>query len=310
MSLYWDDFERRIAETVEALKSGKDPIVRRVAVFITNKCNFRCKYCKVKFGDEEMSKEAFNQIVKNYRGKAIIHITGGEPSVVDWLYGYMDHQEAKFHLNTNAYIKPPRNVRRLKISLDSYREEYINNLVGVKDAFTRIIENIKYACDYTITSITCVVSRENYLDLPQFVDFCNSQFPKLYAVFFSVYKGINPRFVMGDKEVSLFFNKIIPEVKKRLSQESLWLLNETIDEKRRILQGTRFPENNISQRCFLSLSERVFDCQGREYRCSHLFRDRVLSNDSLKTEECKYGCNRKLVRFNQEVEELLKEATV
>lgn len=306
MSLYWDDFEKRIKETIDCIKTQQIIPIRRVACFITNKCNFKCAYCKVKFGNEEMSKEIFNNIVRKYRNDAIIHITGGEPSVVDWLYDYLEHQEGRFHLNTNAYMTPPKNIARLKISLDSYKENYTDNLVGTTGAFKRIIKNIKYGSEYTITSITCVLSKENYLDLPRFVDFCNSEFPKLYAIFFSVYKGTNARFVMNSEEVNELFTKIFPKIKLKLNKESLWLLNETLDEKRRILTGERFPENKINKKCYLSLSERVFDCNGKEYRCSHLFRDNILSNNSLKTKECKYGCNRKLVRFNQEVEEKLK----
>lgn len=303
MSLYWDDFERRIRETLEAINLGIAPPIRRVAVFITNKCNFRCKYCKVKFGNQEMSKEAFNQVVNKYRDTALIHITGGEPSVVNWLYDYIDHQEARFHLNTNGFIQPPKNIKRLKVSLDSCNSHYIDGLVGVKGAFKNIVNNIKLASKYTTTSITCVITKENFRSIPTFVDFCNREFPKLYAIFFSAYKGVNPKFVLNKQEADELFDVIFPQAK--LNTESLWLLKETWDEKRRILQVERFPENNIQSKCYLSLSEKVIDYNGKEYRCSHLFRDGILSDDCLKTKECKYGCNRKLIKFNQEVEHAL-----
>lgn len=303
-SLYWDDFERRIIETVVAIKNNQEPLVRRVAVFITNKCNFRCGYCRVKFSKKEMPFDIFNSIVKKYSKDAIIHITGGEPSIVNYLYNYIDNTEAKFHLNSNCYLTPPINIKRLKVSLDSPNEEYINNLVGVKDAFSKIVDNIKFACNYTTVSITCVLSKETYLDLPKMVDFCNKEFPKLYALFFSVYKGTDKRFMMDNKDIDIFFKSIMPQLKEKLNAESLWLLNETLDEKKRILHGIRFPENKLNEKCYLSLSERVFDCDGNEYRCSHLFRDGIKNHNS-KVTECQYGCNRKLVKFNQEVEKLL-----
>jgi MoaA/NifB/PqqE/SkfB family radical SAM enzyme len=308
MSLYWDDFERRIEETVYCLKNHINPPIRRVAVFITNKCNFRCKYCNIKFNREETQKEVFNSIINRYRDTSIIHITGGEPSMVDWLYDYIDHKEAKFHLNSNGFIRPPRNIKRLKISLDTCNENYFNNLVGRKNSFKRVIENIKYSCEYTTVSITCILSKETYLEIPYFIDFCNKEFPKLYAIFFSVYKGNNLQFIMNTDEVNIFFTQILPEMKSKLNSESLWLLNESLDEKKRVLQGIRFPENKINLKCYLCLSEKVFDYQGREYNCSHLFRDGILSNNSLKVKECCYGCNRKLVKFNEEIEQLLKNA--
>ena len=53
-SLYWDDFNRRIKETVVAVKNNTQPPVRRVSIFITNKCNFGCHYCNMGFGQREM----------------------------------------------------------------------------------------------------------------------------------------------------------------------------------------------------------------------------------------------------------------
>lgn len=305
MSLYWDDFERRITETVSCIKRGVNPPIRRVAVFITNKCNFRCSYCRVKFGIQEMEQSVFDKICADNQD-AIIHITGGEPSMVSWLYDYIDSHKGIFNLNTNAYIAPPKNVKRIKISLDSSQEDYVNELVGIKDAFRKIIENIKYASQYSTVSITCVVSKDNYKILPEFVKFCNKEFPNIYAIFFSAYKGSNPRFAFSGEDIKELFNKVFPEMKKLLNQESLWLLNETLDDKIRVIQGIRFPENRKQNKCYLCLSEKVVDWTGNEFRCSHLYRDGIFSNDSLKTNECLYGCNRKLIKFNEEVEQRIK----
>ena len=119
-SKYWDDFERRIDETVTAIKFGQLPPVRRVAVFITDACNFRCNYCNHTRTPKMMKQEVFEQILAKYGESAIIHITGGEPSVVPWLYPLLETLPDKYriHLNTNAYIKPPAKfVKRLKVSL-------------------------------------------------------------------------------------------------------------------------------------------------------------------------------------------------
>jgi hypothetical protein len=76
------------------------------------------------------------------------------------------------------------------------------------------------------------------------------------------------------------------------------LLNETISEKFRLIQGERFPENNHNQ-CYLSLSERVFTPNGEMSGCSHLMRDGILIEPGRKHEKCRYGCNRRLVAFNE-----------
>ena len=304
-SKYWDDFERRIVETVDAIMSDDKLPVRRVAVFITNRCNFKCHYCNVSQNTNQLSRDALGDIVAKYED-AIIHITGGEPSIVPWLYDFIDsNKHVRFHLNTNAYIKPPRNIQRLKVSLDSHDMDYFDSIVQVKGAFNKVISNVKDSCKRTITTLTCTLTRENYTQAPDFMKWCRSTFPDLYAVFFSVYKGASPRFVFTGNDADIFFNKVMPELEKQMDKESLALIHETIDEKSRIMQGARFPENDKTEPCFISMSERVIDANGHEWNCSHLYRDGILQADNQKHDKCLYGCNRRLVAFNQEVQRQL-----
>jgi MoaA/NifB/PqqE/SkfB family radical SAM enzyme len=306
-SLYWDDFARRTEETYVAIKLGEAPPVRRVAVFITDKCNFKCKYCNHVTNPGTLTQEQFEKVVAQYGDTAIIHITGGEPSAVPWLYPYLKANGSKyrFHLNTNAYVTPPsKSVRRLKISLDSHKEDYWNALVGRK-AFSKVVANIKEASKNTVVSLTYTLSKQNYKDAVDFVKFANVEFPDLYAVFFSVYKGTNPDFLMSYDDAGDFFNNVLPELEKVMLPESLALIKETIDEKRRLIQGVRFPQNWDNPTCYLSMSERVISPTGEEYTCSHLYRDRILTKAPVKHKECLYGCNRRLVMFNERIIELL-----
>lgn len=308
-SLYWDDFNKRAIETAHFInENALDYIpVRRVSVFITNRCNFKCEYCKHPINKEQLDKNAFETILKLYGNTAIIHITGGEPSLVDWLYPTIEKYGNifKFHLNTNAFIKPPSKfIKRLKVSLDSCDKIYWNKLVHV-DAFNTVVNNIKEASKDTVTSITYTMTKDNYERIPEFIKFCNFEFPNLYAIFFSIFKGTNPKFVFTDKDVDNFFNNIKPKMDLLLKEESKNLLNETITEKFRVMQGIRFPENTCKI-CYLSLSERVFLPSGEVYGCSHLIRDGIKNPLGKKHEKCLYGCNRRLVEFNNEVEKLLK----
>ena len=306
-SLYWDDFSRRVDETVSSIRTGKDIPVRRVAIFITDKCNLRCKYCNSANSKNQMSEETFDRIIHKYP-EAIIHITGGEPSVVDWLYPYLiaHGDRFKFHLNTNCVIPPPaKSIKRLKVSLDSCESQYWNSLVG-RNVFDKVVSNIKNSLSQTVTSITYTMTRENYQSIPKFIEFIRSDFSGLYAIFFSVYKGTNPDFAFTAEDVETFFNVIRPQMTERLDSESRALFEETIDEKFRLISGVRFPENEKTT-CYISLSERVFDFDGTESACSHLFRDGIKNSPGQKDQKCLYGCNRRLVAFNQEVTAKLKE---
>jgi MoaA/NifB/PqqE/SkfB family radical SAM enzyme len=238
-SLYWDDFERRANETAFYIKNKSEIPVRRVAVFITNKCNFKCKYCNHKNTPTTMTESVFDNIVKKYGTSSIIHITGGEPSIVKWLYPYLikHGSQYRFHLNTNAYIKPPSEyIKRLKVSLDSCDKNYWNDLVG-KTAFDIVIKNINDASIKTVTSITYTMTKENIKSIPNFIKFQQKEMPNIYALFFSVYKGNNKQFKFNKKDINFFFNNILPEMNNLLDEESKALLNETITEKFRLIQG-------------------------------------------------------------------------
>lgn len=304
-SLYWDDFQKRIEETVQAVSVNKLPDIRRVAVFITNKCNFKCDYCNMGCTFGSLSKEKFESICDKYGKKSIIHITGGEPSTLSWLYPFIESKDSayRFHLNSNAYIAPPKNIKRLKVSLDSSNPDYFDSLVKVKGAFNRVVKNIKLASNYTVTSITCTLTKENYKNAPEFMRFCRAQFPKLYAVFFSIYKGDNTRFTFTPKEAGIFFNEVKPKLESEMNEESFNLLQETIDEKFRLINKKRFPENtNTSTPCYIAMSEKVYDWNGDEYKCSHLYRDKIKNNNASKHHMCQSGCNRRLIAFNEMVE--------
>jgi hypothetical protein len=250
-------------------------------------------------------------VVDKYGDSAIIHITGGEPSVVKWLYPYIREtgDNVRYHLNTNAYITPPyEHVKRLKVSLDNCDGAYWNRLVGVSNAFSTVLSNIEKSLKYTTVSLTYTLTRENYLDAPAFARYIGRTLgSNLYAIFFSVYKGNDPRFMITDGDADNFFAYVLPELYSELDTESTNLLKETIDEKIRLIQGVRFPGNLDHRICYLSMSERVIAPDGEEYTCSHLYRDGVRSEEPIKFEQCLYGCNRRLVKFNEEVERRLEK---
>lgn len=307
-SRYWDDFKLRSAETINAINAQKKPPVRRVAVFITDKCNFKCLYCNHKNKQTTMGVNNFRKVVEKYGDSAIIHITGGEPSVVPWLYRFIKENghKYKFHLDTNAYIKPPaRYVRRLKISLDGDSNGW-DCLVGRSGAFKAVVDNIKKSIPYTDVSITYTLTKNNYKNAINFAKFTNKHFKGLYAVFFSVYKGESNDYAMSNFDADVFFNATLPQLYNELEPESVALLKETIDEKRRLMRGVRFSQN-MSEPCYLSMSERVVSPEGDECTCSHLYRDGIYKKDESKHSKCLYGCNQRLVAFNQAIEEKLRQ---
>jgi len=310
-SKYWDDFERRAKETVECLRLNHPIPVRRVAIFITNKCNFKCSYCNHVRSLKTIEHERFFQLFAQYGKDCIYHITGGEPSTVNWLYPAIRMLKTKgytINLNTNAYIMPPADcVSRLKVSLDDFAADSWDKLVGVQGAFNKVCKNIKKASKLCDLSITYTLSKENYRKAPMFAWWSLREFPDQYATFFSIYKGTDPRFAWDDASAEDFWTNVHPYIEVNLGDtESGKLFAETCTDKRRVVQGNRFPENmDLEKPCFLSFSERVVSPAGKIYNCSHLYRDGIYTNSGHKHEKCRYGCNLRLVKFNEEVERRL-----
>jgi MoaA/NifB/PqqE/SkfB family radical SAM enzyme len=211
-------------------------------------------------------------------------------------------KDYNFHLNTNAFIAPPsKSVKRLKVSLDSTNGTKWNDIVGRAGAWERVVQNIKEACNDTTVSITFTLSKKTFREAVDFSNFCSKEFPNLYAVFFSVYKGNNPEYELSKEDADEFFSNIYPKLIPTLNIESRSLIEETIDEKRRLMSGTRFEQNIPSGICYLAMSERVVTPTGMVSTCSHLYRDRIIRDTIEKHSKCQYGCNRRLVAFNEEV---------
>lgn len=331
-SKYWDDFERRITETVNAVKCDAVPPLRRICLHITSKCNFNCQYCNEKHENKTLPVELFDRITKEYSqmGGGILHITGGEPSVVKWLPDGISRcpSNVTVNFNTNCYKLMPLNtynrIGRIKVSLDTDNAIYFNELVNKNKAFETVINNLnKLSFKAKDISITYTMTKQNYANIPNFLKFFYTKLPRMYAVFFSTYKGNNKDFVFSEDDMEKFWGITVPQMKELFiennDQESLWLFENSYNQDT-LRSDIRFPEN-LSTSCYLSKSELVVNENGDTWRCSHLFRDKVdnsglnIKDYSLnyihnnieieQNEKCLYGCNLKLINFNKQVEDIL-----
>lgn len=266
-------------------------------------------------------------------------MTGGEPACVPYLFGAMAelgplYRNVDFHLNTNGLVEIPVNtlkhIKRLKISLDSCDVNYFDELVGVKGAFLKVYSTLSFINILNkhgkgpICSVTYTMTKQNYKDVPAFLEWFHASFPHIYAVFVSAYKGRDPRFEFTNEDTEDLFATVVPRINELCDlygmEETRWLFASSHSAKT-FDASERFPENKV-QPCFLQLSELVIDESGRASNCSHLSRDGVahtefnISNMSLSevftackkdydlkplSDKCLYGCNKRLVRFNTDV---------
>lgn len=293
-NIFWDRFNDRAVETIQALKADKLPNIIRYAVHMTSMCNLCCTYCKEDKVGKIIDRNLFIDICHRAGKNGVVHITGGEPMLVPWLEEeiYNLREITRFALNTNLTILPNtktlETVFRVKTSFDPFRtnrELLIKNIKTVSE----IVPN---------TSITYTATHNTVDYLKTYILFAQLEFPKLYSFGVSFYKGNNTQLILTQQDITSLFKQaeLLDTISKQVFMETHSII------------GNTFPDN-LKIPCYLSMSERLIDENGDEYYCSHLFRDKVKApGNPGKDEHCVTGCNVKFNKFNKMIhEELQKE---
>ena len=338
LSNYWDDFQVRVNNTIDCLKNGNLPMLERLTVHLTESCNFHCEYCNMRFSKKTMSETLAKKIVDDYvaMGGKIIHFTGGEPTIVPYIeniFAYAKSKGLTVSSNTNGYkLVDTTNVDKLKASFDTPYTDEFNSAMGIT-AFYKVVENMKV---YSTTmkdkmlSITAVLNRKTYRRMLELAQFVHNNF-EVYNLYYSNYKGSNPKFAFIDEEIDDMFENYIPKVLEYFKQtdnnysyKQLSLYKK--DDFRNV--DCRFEENKHIP-CYIQLSEMTIDVDGNCYDCSHLYRDGVkpdeiinvqydtlencfkrrkakytdISNMVCISDKCLNGCNKNLIGFNKAVAE-------
>jgi len=301
-NIFWDRINERAIETISAFKEHRKPEVVRYAIHITSKCNMSCKYCNEKKSNKIMDMELFKTLCNRAGTKGIIHITGGEPMLVPWLEEeiYNHRDITRIALNTNLLNLPSertlQSIFRLKTSLDDYDRKRWNDITG-GNHFSDVVNNIKEATEIVKhTSICYTATHQNVYRLSEFIKFCKENFPKLFSLSVSFFKGNNPYFALTQEDINELF----------VASEQMDEISKAIFLETHSVKGNYYPEN-IKIPCYLSMTERLYEENGDEYYCSHLYRDHVIPpGNPGKDNHCVTGCNARFNKYNQVVHRQLE----
>jgi len=306
----------------------------------------KCSYCNERHTAAEMKYDAFAKMVHEYSemGGGVLHITGGEPTVVkffDQLFPTVaEYPNVDLHINTNSLkrltVEQYKIIKRLKVSLDTTDAEYFNKITRVRDAFERVTSNLDFVHDNVVipfgsptVSLTYTVTRENFRQIPDFLKMYYERWPKFYAVFFSSYKGVGDSFLLNKDEVKELFEDIVPQLRElteKYGDQETKVLFDTAHDPETFDPRLRFPINK-NLPCYIQMSEIAINEKGEVWNCSHLLRDQIPPTginiadghlaDVVKAakeqfsvplaKECLFGCNRKLQTFNKYVDQRLQE---
>lgn len=162
-------------------------MLNHVYILLTKACNLRCSHCSVDAGQptkEELSKEEVFDLIDQIFEMMVpsITITGGEPTLVDYLpqlVEYIASKPIKTHLMTNGFkINKPyaellvgNGLVHVNISLDGVKEITHDVFRGVKGSFKKSINAIKVFKELGIyVETTTVIHEGNCKEIPAIVN--------------------------------------------------------------------------------------------------------------------------------------------
>lgn len=216
---------------------------------LSNTCNLECIMCNGEFSSSiRKNREKKPPIEEVYGANFVqqleefipwldeVKFYGGEPFLVDIYYEIWEriailNPTCKISVQTNATVLNSRlkellNKKsfNLNISLDSLEKSNYET-IRVNAKLETVMENIQFFRQYakekdTFFGISCCAMRDNWRELPAFIDFCNSM------------------------NVSVYFHTVWTPVER-----SLWNLDsKTLLEICEHLQQFDFPQENANQK--------------------------------------------------------------
>ena len=156
-------------------------------VYITSKCNMKCKVCFIRdaLKERDMKPEELGELLEIYKGKTIT-LTGGEPTIHPQFFEILDIIRKKgkraWVLTNGTMLDEESFVRKMKekkvyrvcLSFDGWKPEIYEKWRGVngEEWLKRKEKAIELLRKYDVpTNIFMVVSKENIDELPKVIDF-------------------------------------------------------------------------------------------------------------------------------------------
>lgn len=345
-SNYWRGVQERLDETIELLKTNKPLPLRRLTIVSTTSCNLKCSYCNVikRLNPKILSEEKVFSVINEARdlGLERVHLTGGECTMVPWLgniISYLTSLGIDTTMTTNGNAVPGKakelveaGIGQVHLSLDTWNRELNDELVSTPGAYDK---TMNFARDLSLLHkrekfsfyIHCVINRNNFIHLPEHIDFILSNLHVDGVYPMPVKK--QPDLIMREEDIEKYHTDILPEIKTVLGKyyddieenEVYRTVSRIFGDNEndwKIYGNGNFP---LSSRypCYLSLEELTLGSDGNVYDCLLAYYDGVMPVGNLEKEslekifrsnkpsmeniplypECWTGCNTFMGQFNR-----------
>lgn len=255
---------------------------RHAQIFVTRKCNYRCRDCNVWGNQEsrELSTEEVKRSLDILREIGVLEIvfSGGNPLIRDDMGEIIDY--ASKYFITTVYdngslavnkIDEIRNADFVAISLDTLDEKKNDYLKGVNGAWRRAMDAIEILKKEGIhVGVSPTISQMNLYEIVDFTSFfIKREIPVWYCLYAYDYSFTNSAFSIGvkndeyeitDRKTLAEICDVLMEMKKRSG--CIYITNRTLKAIRHLaLTGER------SWKCRALENFLVVDHLGRVSSC-------------------------------------------
>ncbi len=273
-------------------------------IWITNKCNLRCRMCDqwktpAEMASRELSTQEWFSFIDSAKlmHAAVIVITGGEPLLrpdIFEIIKYMRHKGISAHLCSNGTLINESVVAKLKdsnlnsisISLDSACAEEHNYLRGF-DCFETVVRNIqmlKRKNSELNIGINCLITKINFRGISGMVAFAEGL--GVQQIKFDL---IHTNLMHRNKPISsfdglLFNNEDLLELKREINKIKNLIPRKTLlINSRTFLKGIVDNDNNKKIKCHAGYISCAVDALGGVSPCDNF--DRCISLREKPLEE-------------------------
>ncbi|MFQ5454995.1 MAG: radical SAM protein [Nitrospirota bacterium] len=177
---------------------------------VTKMCNLRCAHCYLdadyltgKIKDELTTEEGFRLIkgMSRLNPNTILILTGGEPLLREDIFSLAEYASGLGLmpvLGTNGMLLNEglagriidSGMKGIGVSIDSIRPEIHDSFRGVDGAWEKTIKGLEAIKRYGLEfQMQTTVTKANFKEIPQIIDFAHELGCKVYNIFFLVCTG-------------------------------------------------------------------------------------------------------------------------
>jgi radical SAM protein with 4Fe4S-binding SPASM domain len=156
-------------------------------LYVTNRCNLRCKHCLVKGGEdpvEELSLKEFKEVIREAKelGAKRVFLTGGEPFLRDDIFDLIEYASVTQKLEpiilTNGTLLDEEKIKELKnypdiivqVSLEGSTAS-VNDSIRGSGVFDKALKSIDLLTKFNVkTIVTSTATSGNIDEIPRLSD--------------------------------------------------------------------------------------------------------------------------------------------